>query len=368
MPKVEQESLPSMGGEDRQEAEKEPSPLQEWLENKPLNTRNCYGYWLRRLLAQMGTDETRIIIDAEKMQDKRGNIIPIWREAKHAANKLPQNGMKNGLNALRSYLGNLEIYCPEGPIKLKKKETTPRYLNVDQVHAVILASEFPFGQIFRLIFRSYMGAREFLSFNTENTWQKVAQAIENQEELHSNPSNIPDNPLVNSRNTPEKADYSINIREKPYFRFDYPYRKNNNTPFYTLIPLKTLKEITKIMNNGKQLPFTTRNGVLLDLGTPEDPRYLNSVKYLDKAFHEAVIQSKIETASASLHALRDSAKTYARTLRPIRVEKEAVDFVMGHTIDPLGYDQCWRDDLWMWEELSKVNPSLDAKDFEISER
>jgi hypothetical protein len=306
----------------------------------------------------MKTDEFKIIKDARKMRDQKGNIDDIWVEARNAADKLPASGMGHALNAFRSYLHRQGLFPPVERIERKPKDKVIRYLNVDQV---ILASELPFNQIFRLMFRSYMGAREFLSFNTENTWQKVAQTVENQKS-HTTPPNIPDNPLVNTRNSPEKVDNSINIQEKPYFRFDYPHRKKNNLPFYTLIPLKTLTEITKGMKNGNQLPFTTRNGIPLDLGTSEEPRYLNSVKYLDKAFHEALTRSKIEiTSLATLHVLRDSAVTYASTLRPISVSDKAVEFAAGHSIGPLGYRQCWRDELWMWEELSKVNPSLDAK-------
>ena len=342
-----------------------PSPLEQWLQKKPLTTKTTYRYWVRRLFKEMHTDEWKIITEAQKLDEEKGTIKSIWLEAKGAAEKLPDSGMRHALNALKNYLRNYALFPPEVPIQPKQKNTTEGYLYVDQVRAIILASELPFNQIFRLMFRSYMGAREFLSFNTESTWKKVLAAIETQQNASrnvDNPINIKENPTLSTENRLNGARNSIEIKEKTYFRFDYSHRKKNNASFYTLIPLKILKEITKIMNNGKQLPFTTKNGVPLDLGTLEDPRYLNSVKYLDKAFHEALIRSKIETTSpASLHDLRDAAVTYASTFKPNPPSDKAVEFVMGHTIDPLGYRQCWRDEVWMWEELSKVNPSLDAR-------
>jgi hypothetical protein len=342
-----------------------PSPLEHWLQKKPLTTKNTYRYWIRRLFREMETDEIKIIKDAQKMEDQKGNIKLIWLKARNAADKLPDSGMRHSLNALKSYLRKSQLFPPEDPIEPRQKNTTEGYLYVDQVHAIILASEPPFNQIFRLMFRSYMGAREFLSFNSESTWKKILAAIENQQNPSGevdNSINVQENPTLSTQNILNGVRNSIEIKEKPYFRFDYSHRKKNNASFYTLIPLKTLNEITEIMKKPKQLPFATKHGVLLDLGTPEDPRYLNSVKYLDRAFHEAVIRSKIETTSpASLHDLRDAAVTYASTFKPNPPSDKAVEFVMGHTIDPLGYRQCWRDEVWMWEELSKVNPSLDAK-------
>ena len=120
-----------------------------------------------------------------------------------------------------------------------------------------------------------------------------------------------------------------------------------------MIPRRTLELILK---SEERLPFRTARGVILDM-----THYFNSIKYLETAFKNAVAKSRIEAyAPPSLHDLRDAANTYALKSRP-SVSRDAVEFAMGHTIDPLGYNQCWRDETWMWEELSKVNSSLDAK-------
>lgn len=205
-----------------------------------------------------------------------------------------------------------------------------------------------------------MGAREFLMFNTENTWTKAKNLPE-----------IPDNSSYELKKSPEITEShtetpntALDIQNilkkpsrespKPYLRVDYSYRKSSNIPYYTLIPVKILKEILKTQ---VKIPLQTEKGVPLDM-----ENYLNCVKYLDAAFHRAVISSEIKTEQpARLHQLRDMIATLGTNEFDPPISDKALEFVMGHPskIDSNGYNQCWRSPDWVWRQISRIHPILD---------
>ncbi len=46
---------------------------------------------------------------------------------------------------------------------------------------------------------------------------------------------------------------------------------------------------------------------------------------------------------------------HSRQLHPGNSSRyEVKRFVMGHTVDPMGYDHCWNDPDWVWSELVKM--------------
>jgi len=295
-----------------------PESLKVWLKGLPDNTARAYGYWINRLLIIMKTDGEQILKDAKK------DVVAVWNRAKKKADELPDSGRHMALNAIRTYLRANGIYPPADRVTSRQQEVTgeagdPGYLTVDQVVTILKCSSHPYDYIFRLMYRAGMGAKEFLIFNTTQTWDRLKT------QLKEHP-------------------------EKPYFKFTYTGRKKHRIPFYTEIPTSTPRFILKAWPD---VPFKTPRQVPLAM-----TNYRNSGKYLSLEFHEALKRAKIE--NAWLHVLRDSVRTEAQKAH---VQDSPAEFIVGHKIaDHNLYEQCWRDEDYVWTELQKLHTQLDKNE------
>ena len=115
-------------------------------------------------------------------------------------------------------------------------------------------------------------------------------------------------------------------------------------PYYSMIPTRLLKEI---MSAKVTLPFETKRHARLDISN-----YKSARMHLDSAFHEALKMVSFPIRGrVTLHEFRDTFKTEASTTG---VAFQASEFLLGHTVDKAGYDKSWRDEAWIWSEISKV--------------
>lgn len=77
--------------------------------------------------------------------------------------------------------------------------------------------------------------------------------------------------------------------------------------------------------------------------------YKSSRIALDSAWKEAL--SRTDRERFKLHELRDTFKTAGTRSG---AAYEVAEFALGHQLDPRGYEKCWSDEAWMWNEISKI--------------
>jgi integrase len=184
-----------------------------------------------------------------------------------------------------------------------------------QALEVCQAASPPYRFIFKLQLHCGWGIGELFQFNSAKNWENVRAW--------------------------HQADPSA-----PYYRIDFPGRKSNNQPFYSLIPHKVIQEI---LDSGVKTPFVTFDGKypgrVLDA-----ENYHNSEVCLNSAFKRALKRTKIKVEGRlSPHDFRDCFRTEC-TLR--NLPYEVGEFALGHTVDQRGYVQCYRDVPWLWNQIS----------------
>jgi hypothetical protein len=166
------------------------------------------------------------------------------------------------------------------------------------------------------MYENFWGSKEFLRFNSESNWTIIKGFL---------------------TQTPDA----------PYYRYNQPKgRKQNEKAYHSTISMQLLKKVIA----GTSTPIRTERGTPLDMGN-----YSNSRNYLSAAFQNAVRRAQLTEQDThghvSLHELRDTRKTEATTHD---VKYEVSEFAMGHVVDSRGYEKCWRDDRYVWNELSKL--------------
>ncbi len=213
-------------------------------------------------------------------------------------------------------------------------------LGWDQAHAIIHAASKPYNICFNLMLNCGWGLGEFLKFNTESTWQNVKASL-------------------------------AKDSKKEYYRHEFSSRKKNRRRFYSLIPADLLREISALIPvpiraaygftfEGEQRAHKTE-GILLNADNYHAGRV-----YLQKAWITARKRAAISVEGIpTAHELRDCYRTRA-TL--VGCAPEAAEFSMGHSIDPLGYNKCFYNEVWMWENLKKIYGPTVATESALQER
>jgi integrase len=283
-----------------------------WLKGLPENTSKIYGYYFDRLLA---LDNSGLTPEALLKSCKKN--FDVYLRLKNVAKQLTEHGRMMAVAALRSFLldGGIEN-LPAAHMKAPRKVKPSAYMTWEQASAICGAASKPYNLVFNLMRHCGWGISEFLKFNTAENWRLVKKYFE----MHPN---------------------------APYFRFNYAGRKRNENEFYSLIPRALLQEIMSVTS----VPIMHRSRYGKDL--PLDMlTYRASKAYLGSAFETALKRAPvIVQGKPTPHELRDTFRTRATHVNAAR---EAAEFVMGHTVDPLSYDKCFRNEAWVWSEINKI--------------
>jgi len=280
-------------------------PVEIWLEGLLVkNTRDAYRLYIRKLMRLMKLNGHQLITQAKK------DSGIFWLEAKRQGAKLTPTGRNMALNALRSFSRSMGIVLPaSGLTKPPKKHLQD--LEWDEAHRILKAAKSPYSWIFTLQLYCAWGIKEFLTFNTPETWENIRNQNGNLE----------------------------------YYKHDFPERKGNSQVYFSLVPNWIL---TAIQEARVPLPIRTDRGTRLDMGN-----YENAEAYIESAFRQARSRAHV-TKLVGPHDLRDTFKSKGTTSG---IMWEAKEFAMGHTIDRLYYDKCYFNLQWLWQELSKL-PSI----------
>jgi hypothetical protein len=278
-----------------------------WLEGiENENTRETYGYAFKILL------KTMKLTGEEILERAREDSARIWLDAKSSAAVFKPSRRHKALNALRTFLRANGLFPPADPLKAPPKQRPIRITWAEAV-TIIKAARSPYNLIFNLMLHCAWGDQQFLQFNTNENWKTIKGMLASK---------------------PEASRY----------RHEFSSRKTNPQPWSTLIPTNQLREI---VDSKVPLPFRTWRGASLDM-----TNYKSSRMALATAFREAVNRTNIPNKDRiRLHEFRDTFKTTGTTSG---TAYEATEFALGHTVDPRGYEKCWSDEDWMWNELSKI--------------
>lgn len=293
--------------------ENENDPVDLWLSGiANVNTRGTYEICLKMLMELMHMDGNKLF------QEARKDVAMLWLKAKSTAKKIRSPVERNtSLYALRSFLKAIGKEAPNTPLEkvhVKKKV----YFIWQNAEKVIEVADPPYNFIFWLMRDCCWGITEFLKFNTENTWQAIKEFFQ-------------ENPNAE------------------YYRHGFDFRKSNPQPYYTLIRSRILKEI---LQSKIPLPIATPRNKPLQLTS-----YKNSKTYIETAFKKALAKSGFIPPrdfpdNPGPHDFRDAWDTEADEQG---VAETARKFVMGHTVDRLGYNKCYNNEKWMWKQLRRMS-------------
>lgn len=298
------------------------------LASSPQTARG-YVAGLRRLLDLLKVDSKTLLGRAKR------NPKTAWIWMKRIAEEgFPKKSVSiTALYAARHFLLSHDQYMALPPAKLKiKKMKPPVYLKWDDANRIADAAGSPYNMIFRIMVQTGWGIGEFLKFNTPETWRRAKA------KLAGDPT-------------------------AEFFRFDFSGRKRNNRPFYSLVPMKTLRECVALeARKGLSLPICGRgrNGTP---GTPLDHVHLFSARtYIESAFRTALKRAPVTDVQGTpgAHELRDV--FFTRAVQ-VGCAESAANFVMGHMIDKLGYNKACNNEAWVWSEIKKVHgPAVVTED------
>lgn len=287
-------------------------PVEVWIQALESDTtRETYSYAIKKLLAAMN------MTGQEALKRAREDSTGFWNYAKSTATKFPASGRHKALNALRTFLRSNGVYPPWDRLQFPKRKKSAA-LSWGEALAIVHVARPPYSHIFNLMLHCGWGVQQFLLANTVEGWGSIR--------------------IFLAKNT-----------EACYYRQDLESRKASPQPFYSLVPTKLLQNI---LQTKTPLPFVTKRGAQLGMGN-----YKSSRIALDSAWKEALRRTPTPRGQVKLHELRDTFKTSGTRSG---AAYEAVEFALGHELDPRGYEKCWSDESWMWSEISKIYEKYDA--------
>ena len=305
-----------------------------WIKGLTPSTGEVYGRYVKRLL-KLGN------LTPEQAVERTKKDVQTYISLKNLANNFTERGRHIAVFALRSFLyENGVVMLPPARIPTPTPKREGTNLSWDQAHAIILAASKPYNIAFNLMLNCGWGLGEFLKFNTESTWQNIKASLAKE----------------------PKAEY---------YRHEFTSRKKNRRKFYSLIPASLLRETIALT----PVPIRASHGYIFE-GERRTHKtkgiFLNADKYhsgriyLEKAWITARKRAAISVEGIpTVHELRDCFRTRA-TL--VGCAPEAAEFAMGHTIDRLGYDKCFYNEPWMWQNLRKIYGPAAATESALQER
>lgn len=190
-------------------------------------------------------------------------------------------------------------------ISKKIRDPGREALELDEARAIIGALKQPYRAMFEAALYSGMGRNELLALN--EFWAKIRPQL---------------------------------LAGKEIVEIDFGRRKNNPQPYYTFLPRRILEPFKDKEEN----PFVTRTGEPVAEG---DLGY--TWKYAKKRVGI--------TRPVKPHHIRDLFRTLAVKAG---VQADCAEFLMGHQIDELRYNQIYRDREFILKEWSKLRDYLDT--------
>ena len=286
---------------------------QDWLDffESP-HTRATYGDHLTKLLSLM------TLTPEQCLESGRMDVNGLWTRAKVTSQPaFKPKGREAALNGLRNFLRFNGIYPPHDRVKRGRVQKPMNRLTWPQALEICQAASPPYRFIFKLMLHCGWGIGEFFQFNSARNWESVRAWHQTE-------------PTA------------------PYYRIDFPDRKSNGQPSYSLIPHNVIQEI---IDSGVKTPFLTYDGKYPGRVLNAE-NYHNSEVCLNSAFKRALKRTKIKVeGSLSPHDYRDCFKTEC-TLR--NLPYEVGEFALHHTVDQRGYEKCYRDVPWLWSQVSRL--------------
>jgi integrase len=215
------------------------------------------------------------------------------------------------------------------------KEGVNGSLSPDEIRKVILSANKTYSTIFLCMFQAGLGEEEFIYWNLHGL-AKLQEDLESDAQIIS--INLPG----------RKSNRNI----KPYFsllggdglKFLREYMATRPT-------LLTKKHKTRAKESKKT---SAETAIFIDqYGYPVSKLaiYLNWSAHTKKA---GVNKGKGYTGK-NLHEIRD---TFRTLFEKSPAEKSVGEFLMGHVIDPLGYNKAHQDQSWVMKEYRKALPFL----------
>ncbi|MGA2462224.1 MAG: hypothetical protein ABSF82_12465 [Candidatus Bathyarchaeia archaeon] len=297
-----------------------------WLKTLRPSTRKSYGAILRRLfkLTNLTPQQALSRVKAEGRKNSATTYVLLQNQAR--AN-LTERTAYIGIFALRRFLfDNGVMLLPPTRLSTPRRVKPSTNMTWEQANRICDAASKPYNLILKLMLHCGWGIGEFLKFNSEDTWNTIRSYV--------------------ARNP-----------QAEYFRFNYSGRKTSQQEFYALVPMFMIQEImstipvpiraTHGFSGNKKGKLTKAEGIIIDTS-----HYASSTKYIEQAFKTALKRAPIVVqGTPSVHELRDTFRTRATF---VECAAEAVEFAMGHTIDPLGYNKAYYDEKWAWTNLNKI--------------
>jgi integrase len=319
--------------------------LDDWaLTIKKVTTRNLYRGNLKRLLAAANMTPEYVI--AQVKQEAKENDATTFAKLVEVSKQFKESMSYAAISGLRRFLRDKGVmFLPEITVPNPQRVKPVPYITWEQALKVCDAASKPYNLMFRLMLHCGWGTKEFLTFNTKETWDDISA-------------------------------YAMNPTNPDFYRYSFKGRKEKgrSTPFHTLIPMMIIREI---LQSGITLPFSrnvglspvTKKGEKRQSTQPKPfdmNTYFTSGRMMSAAFTTAMGRAAIGRVigSPSKHDLRDAFRSRAAK---VACAADAAEFAMGHRIDPLNYNKCMYEEDWLWGELKKIYGPAAATEAQVAE-
>jgi integrase len=235
--------------------------------------------------------------------DRRGKTPKVTKTATWSAKR-----KKAVYTAVRSYYAYNRAELPsDRAFKLtEQSRTAPDFLELDEARAIIQALKQPYRAMFTASLYGGMGRNELLMLN--GLWPQIREQLKD-----------------------SKA---------AVVKIDFGQRKSNPTPYYCFVP----RQVFEPFMDSEKPPFVTRTGEQIAEG---DLGY-NWFYARKRAGIRATVRP---------HMIRDLWRTLCVK---VGVQRDCAEFLMGHQIDTLQYNQIYRDVDFVRKEWDRLARYLES--------
>lgn len=341
-----------------------------WLKRVGKGSRESYGdrfqlvyRWIREKggpFANMTPCELVAYIRKSTLEEQYA-FLDVLQEYINGLDELRYSTKYSRYSTFRSFFAHNRAHLPKDPNFIIRGDKPPveGTLTAKQIRDVALASNLTYRAIILCMFQGGMGAEEFEYWNL-NGWEDL------QEDLRD---------------------------KKQFFKVRQPGRKKNRNknPYKTyisgdakaaLLEYLPLRELARDKFDGTRLQERDLVGRVRDdhvekefnpnaifysnWGTPVSKSAFNChwVRMLVKLGIRKVVGDgdPANRYGDNRHEIRDVFRSQAQKTP---VDKTIPEHMMGHKIDPLGYNKAIKDEPWVKSEIRKMMPMLDIMSSEL---